>query len=42
VHRDSTARGLTGPELEPDSQAATEIANLWAWLSAALEQGRGQ
>ena len=40
VHRDATARGLTGPEIEPDSQAAAEVANLWAWVEQQLQGGR--
>ncbi len=42
IHRDANPKGLTGPELEPDSQVATEVAELWAWIDSQLGQGKRQ
>ncbi len=36
VYRAASPRGLTVQELEPESRAAAEIAELWAWLDARL------
>ena len=39
VHRDASREGLTAQELEPDSKAAGEIADLFDWLCAELHMG---
>jgi chromosome partitioning protein len=35
-HRDANPKGLTAQELEPNSRAALEIAELWNWVCAEL------
>lgn len=40
AHRDASASGLTVQESDPDSKAAEEIADLWAWVSAELQLRR--
>jgi len=39
AHRIANLRGLTAQELEPDGNAAADIAKLWSWLSAHLQLG---
>jgi chromosome partitioning protein len=41
AHRLASVEGLTAQELDPDSVAAREIADLWRWLSAALQLSKG-
>jgi hypothetical protein len=38
VHRIANIKGSTAQEMEPGSVAAGEIAALWIWLSAALQE----
>jgi len=40
AHRDASASGLTVQESEPDSKAAEEVAGLWAWVRAELQNGK--
>ena len=37
AHRDASASGLTVQESEPDSKAAEDVAGLWAWVRAELQ-----
>jgi chromosome partitioning protein len=37
VHKEANLKGLTAQELEPDSVAAREIAELWDWICAELQ-----
>lgn len=37
VHRHAARQGLTAQELEPESKAAGEVQDLWAWLCAELQ-----
>jgi chromosome partitioning protein len=39
VYRLANPKGLTVQEMEPESRAAVEIAELWAWLGAQLQIG---
>jgi chromosome partitioning protein len=39
VYRLANPKGLAVQELEPESRAAVEIADLWAWLGAQLQIG---
>jgi chromosome partitioning protein len=39
VHRDASREGLSAAELEPGGKAASEIADLWSWVSAELQLG---
>jgi chromosome partitioning protein len=41
AHRLANVEGLTAQELDPDSVAASEIGDLWNWLNAALQLGKG-
>jgi len=40
AHRDASASGLTVQESEPDSKAAEEVGNLWAWVRAELQNSK--
>jgi chromosome partitioning protein len=37
AHRNSSVKGLTAPEFDPGSVAATEVELLWDWVSAKLQ-----
>jgi len=39
VHREGSLRGNTAQELQPDSQAASELNALWEWISGELQLG---
>jgi chromosome partitioning protein len=41
AHRLANVEGLTAQELDPDSIAAHEVGDLWNWISAALQLGKG-
>ena len=41
VHRDASREGLSAQELEPDSRAAAELAELWDYVCAELHLGTG-
>ncbi|MGA0617680.1 AAA family ATPase [Paracoccus sp. KR1-242] len=40
AHRDASASGLTVQESEPDSKAAEEVGNLWAWVRTELQNSK--
>jgi len=40
AHRDASASGLTVQESDPDSKAAEEVGNLWAWVRAELQNSK--
>ncbi|MFD2845214.1 hypothetical protein [Paracoccus cavernae] len=37
AHRDASAAGLTAQEYDPKGKAADEIAALWTWVRAELQ-----
>lgn len=37
AHRDASAAGLTASEYDPKGKAASEIADLWKWVSAEVQ-----
>jgi chromosome partitioning protein len=39
VHKLASLKGLTAQEIEPKSNAAGEIENLWGWVRAELQNG---
>lgn len=42
AHRDATRAGMTAEESEPASKAAAEVAGLWQWLCAHLQNGKSE
>jgi len=37
VHKEASLKGMTAQELDPDSRAATEIADLWKFIYAEMQ-----
>ena len=40
AHRDASASGQSVQELDANSKAANEVANLWAWVRAEMQNGK--